>query len=561
MKFEEEDNDRNIGDFYNEIESFSDILNSNKNSGEKIELITDLIKTQESSDKQLQHEYTNKLWELSIVAIKEKKYDLTKFLLKHKTHTSYVKYILDLALNSKDDEELLLFVLQYLKSFILELEVFGIFYAKDVLNDNFNKLLQVPIVAIKEEKKYGLTQFLLKNKIDTFYCNNYGKYILDFALNSKDEELLLFALQYAESFIFKFEVDVFHDYYQKIIHTFPYSNELNKLLEKVVNSYIKNYNHRFERLDSTHPSISLILASLATRDKKASYKNTIFFITRADVSQLTAQLMDLIKKDTKENLIKFQLIYSGNSHTMCYEFRIDKTGKFPKVQCLYLDSVPVTSLQGNGVITSDFIQKISQFADIEIIISGIQVQKVGRECPFFAIDFGRMLNTSPNKKCFVDVIKYIKENSISHRVEKNVTYIVGSSLPPRFLRSLQYEKGLNSLIFDNESAKKTISNETGETVEESIRKNLEKRPSSSKPQDLVIHNLRIANKIYKYRLDVNSFLEKFFHDKNFNELIDQYTIKGLNTLLAKKTENNFYLFSSEKYQCIKKDINFVYKLD
>lgn len=297
--------------------------------------------------------------------------------------------------------------------------------------------------------------------------------------------------------------------------------------------------HKFDKLGLIGGNdIALILAAnMHTKNRR----NSIFVITDQSLGMLHEQILNLIKSETNESIIKFQIIFCSPTHTIFGEFQIDKTKYPPSVKYLHCDPCP-PMLAYSEVITPEFVKKVSPDADIEIYDSRVVIQK-GNGCTYFAIDGTLMLATSPNHNYAVDVIEHIKKHGQEKETsfeEKNIKYMQSSSLPTRFIRGSHHlddwgtnlhRKGLMSTVF-NTSEKDTIVNKKGETAEKSIQKDLKSKQVTSKGNTNEVEtktlNMRMERKMHQHKSKVMNFIEgKDIMSREFSEKINKFKINGL----------------------------------
>lgn len=274
---------------------------------------------------------------------------------------------------------------------------------------------------------------------------------------------------------------------------------------------------------------------LAAKMSKKPYKNSIFVINNPDVTLLTEQIKALIEKDTDTNIIKFQIIHFHQNHAIFGEFKIDKTLEPPVVTYLHCDPAGGDVGEYSEIISDDFIESIAPLATIQVYDSAVNIQKT-RGCSYFSIDGAMMLAAPADRPYFSNVIEHIEQTceKTEHGDHKNIKYIKSFSLPPRFIRGLQFDgkedalKKTTLLSFFNTVEKDTVVNKKGETAEEAMDKDLKKIASKLNPDETRTFNYRAERKMKQYGTAVVNFIDdKNLFDPEFINLVDQYKIKGL----------------------------------
>lgn len=380
-----------------------------------------------------------------------------------------------------------------------------------------------------------------------------GQNLLQIALNSNNDKVASWIIKHIERLFFDLKKDEFCKYLEKINQKFSSSSDVTVLMKSISEKYESLQKtiilKRFDKLGLiATEEIALVLAAKMSVKK---YPSAIFSITMDDLDQLTDQIKNLIEKDTKENLIKFQIVYFAGSHAIFGEFLIDKTNKPTAVSYLHCDPLPGL-IPYTQIITSKFCNTILPIANIEVMDSNMTLQK-GLGCTYFSIDGAMLLATPTDRDYVTDVMAHMR----AHGKEKTNTYdkknntyfkvIESNSLPTRLIRGSQVLEdmrvpiptmGLYSLVF-NTNEKKTIVNKKRETAKKSIEKDLENNPSKS-IYTPVKYNTRINRKMKQYKAKVDHFLsDKKILDPAFAAQLDKYKIQGLVNFCEKKIKEEY----------------------
>ncbi|MBA2709489.1 MAG: hypothetical protein H0U57_02715 [Tatlockia sp.] len=374
-----------------------------------------------------------------------------------------------------------------------------------------------------------LADFLLKKGADTK-----DKDLQDIAAHTKNEATILWV---SRNTIPESKNDEFNQFFEKVKTQIAINNASgDEILNKLKKERIMR---KFEKLGNI--GVEEMTLILAAKMSKKETKNSIFICLSHDLNLLQKEIKNLLENETKEKIIKFQIIYYQGVHACCGEFKIDKTGEFPVVNYLHFDSLPEET-PFHEVVTLDFVKEISPLANIKVYDSEVKLQK-GRGCTYMSIETARMLSTPTDQDYAVNLMEYMKQKGKRKNAPKTIfksysdkiNYTTSTMLPARFLRSLQYTKddenkenesivnqSLESFIFKT-NEKKTIVNKKGETAEDSIKKDLLVNKGL-----MTSFNLRTERKMKQYKANVNDFISKRnILDPEFANQVNQYRAAGL----------------------------------
>jgi hypothetical protein len=411
---------------------------------------------------------------------------------------------------------------------------------------NNKKLINYGLVCIAlANSDLSLANFLLKNGANTMDTYQ-GKNLLDTAIASKNEELMLWAIKNSTEIM----INLFEGELDQYCKQFP-SHQISLEFKRA------SILSKFEKLGKIKTNEIALVIAAKMRNKLR--KNSIFVFDDSDIKKIGKEIKTLIENDTNEKIIKFQIIYFQGIHAICGEFKIDKTGEFPVLRYMHLDSLPEATEYYN-VITLDFVKKISPLAKIEVCDSNVILQK-GLGCTYMSIDHALMLSTPNDRDYAVNVMEYLNKNGVEETPAryiykgfvKEINYKISSSLPARFLRNMQYisdeekKEGAVSVLdstFFNTSVKNTKVNKKEETAEASIQKNLQERPNKRNLDEMRIFNLRAENKMKQFQKNVKEFIrDKDILNPEFNKKVREYRYEGFKSfcnekMMSKKEHTN-----------------------
>lgn len=373
--------------------------------------------------------------------------------------------------------------------------------------------------------------------------------LIDIALTRCNKEAMLWVMEYAKPLFLLLKPEQFLSYVKKIS---DYKDpRIDQAIEDIYNYYVENARKtiasKFEKIGLIDSNDMAIV--LAAKMSCKSYPNSIFSLNEEDLDSLVDIIKNFLINETEVDVVKFQFTLYKNYHAMFGQFEINKTTTPPIIKYLHCDPLPDT-IAYRDVITEKFRQEICPLADIVIADSEYCFQR-GAGCTYFSLDGGMMLATPSDRDYVVDVFKHMETYGVEEKQtfkENNIKYIRSTSLPTRLIRgSHDIEdgvgffsgiKGLKTLVL-NSDAKNTFVNKQHQTAETSIVRDLYEKviPSNSEPSSTKVRtlNLRAERKMKQYGEAVANFLkDKNVLDPAFNQLIDQYKIKGLTEFFKAK---------------------------